>query len=355
MTAPAVDPVALFPKAFETQAYYCRILGSPLYEHILERAAADIAAGGAVRDVLRGHENDELNTMIPLRLLGAVHRAVLRGDAPELAAFYPSVGGEADLEGAWPAFRKTVADRVDSLREDMDAPVQTNEVGRSPALLGGFLLVAKRTGLPLRVLEVGASAGLNLLFDHYHYATAGKSWGDASSPVRFDGFIEGEPFPWDVESSVEERHGCDRAPLDPESEEHSLRLRSFVWPDQLERFRLLDAALEYAAGANTAPVEEAGAAEWVERQLARPAACVATVVFHSIVMLYLSEEERERTRTAITEAGERASTDAPLAWLSMELGGDEADVRLTMWPGGEERLIARAGYQGRPIRWSGGA
>jgi hypothetical protein len=351
VTSSAAEAAAVLAKAFETQAYYCRILGSPIYAGILEHGADDIVAGGPVRDVLRGHENDELNTMIPLRLLGAVHRAVLRGDAPELAAFYPSAGGEADPEAAWPAFKETVAALTDSLRTDMNAPVQTNEVGRCPALLGGFLLVAKRSGLPLRALDVGSSAGLNLHWDAYHYATGDRSWGDPGSPVRFVDFIEGEPFPWDVEAHVAERHGCDRAPLDPASEHDALTLRSFVWPDQLERFRLLDAALEHAAGTGAEPVEEAGAAEWVERQLAQPATGVATVVFHSIVMMYLSEAERERTRAAINSAGERATADAPLARLSMELGGDEADVTLTTWPGGEERLIARAGYQGRPIHW----
>jgi hypothetical protein len=352
VTAPAADPVSSFPKAFETQAHYCRILGSPLYAHLLERAAADIAAGGPVREVLRGHEHDELNTMIPLRLLGAVHRAVLRGDAPRLAACYPSAGGEADPEAAWQAFSETVARLADSLRDDMDAPVQTNEVARSPALLGGFLLVAKQTGLPLRVLEIGASAGLNLLFDRYHYVSAGGSWGEPSSPVRFEDYIEGEPFPWDVALSIKERHGCDRAPLDPASERDALTLRGFVWPDQLERFELLDAALDFARS-NPVHVEHAGAAEWVERRLARPSPGVATVVFHSLVMMYLSEEERERTKVAIIAAGERATAETPVAWLSMELGGDEADVRLTVWPSGGERLIAKAGYQGRPIRWLG--
>jgi hypothetical protein len=337
---------------FETQAHYCHLIGSPLYGHLLERGAEDLAADGPTRDVLHTHENDDLRSMIPLRLLGAVHRAVLRGDAPALAAFYPSAGGRADPDGAWRALRELLVSEGDRLSRDMDAPVQTNEVGRCASLLGGFLLVAARTGLPLRILEVGASAGLNLSFDRYFYTSGDQSWGARESPVRFAEFISGESFPWHVEASILERNGCDASPLDPTSERDVLTLKSFVWPDQSERFELLSAALDFA-GANPVPVERADAAEWTERQLASPAAGLATVIFHSMMLFYLDDKTRERMLSAIQQAGARASDDAPLAWLRMELGGDEAAVHLTTWPGGEERLVARAGYQGRPVSWLG--
>ena len=337
---------------FETQAHYCRMIGSPLYAHLLERAAQDIDEDGPTRDVLRGHEDDDLRSMIPLRLMGAVHRAVLRDEAPELAAFYPSVGGRPEPEGAWLAFRDLLVRQRDRLNKDMDAPVQTNEVGRCAGLLGGFLVVAATTGLPLRVLEVGASAGLNLSFDRYFYVSGDRSWGAGNSPVRFEEFISGDPFPWDVEASIAERGGCDASPLDPASEEDALTLKSFVWPDQSERFELLRVALDFA-GKSRVSVEQADAAEWTARELAKPVSGVATVIFHSMMIFYLDEPTKEQMITTIEQAGAHASEAAPVAWLRMELGGDEAAVHLTTWPGGEQRLIARAGYQGRPVRWLG--
>ena len=123
-----------------------------------------------------------------------------------------------------------------------------------------------------------------------------------------------------------------------------------MWPDQSERFELLSAALELAR-AQPVFVERADGADWAERMLTQPARGVATVLFHSLVMHFLSDVTRQRLLATIERAGEVATDDAPLAWLRMELGGDEADVRLTTWPGGEERLIARAGYHGRPVRW----
>ena len=80
---------------------------------------------------------------------------------------------------------------------------------------------------------------------------------------------------------------------------------------------------------------------------------MTTVIYHSIFVQYLSEADRARLARIIEAAGGRAAGDAPLAWLRMEPGANQADVTLTMWPGGKERLIAEAGYHGRPVSWLG--
>ena len=120
-------------------------------------------------------------------------------------------------------------------------------MARCTGLIGGFLVVAGETRLPLTVLEVGASAGLNLRFDRYRYASGGAGWGDVRSPVRFEDVFDGAAPPFDAPLSVTERRGCDASPLDPRSDEDRLTLMSYVWPDQTERFELLRAALEIAA------------------------------------------------------------------------------------------------------------
>lgn len=74
------------------------------------------------------------------------------------------------------------------------------------------------------------------------------------------------------------------------------------------------------------------------------------MVFHSIVMQYLAEEERGEFEHRLHEAGEAADRDSPLFWLRMEPGGERAEVRLTRWPGGEERLLGRVGYHGDPVQ-----
>jgi hypothetical protein len=140
--------------------------------------------------------------------------------------------------------------------------------------------------------------------------------------------------------------------LDPTSDEDQLTLLSFVWCDQAWRIRRLRAAFEVARDV-PAVVDAAHAPDWLEQQLESDASGVATVVFHSIFMQYLEEVDRGKIVNAIHRAGAAATHAAPLAWLRFEPAGDHAEVRLTMWPGGEDRLIANSGYHGAAVHWLG--
>ncbi|MEY2404999.1 MAG: hypothetical protein QOD38_2550, partial [Acidimicrobiaceae bacterium] len=257
---------------------------------------------------------------------------------------------DADLDQV---FLATVAAHRDRVVDALARTVQTNEVGRCASLLPGFLAVAESTGLPLRVLELGTSGGLNLRWDHYRYegGAGGSAWGAAGAPLRFTD-VYANPLPrLDVDAVVVERRGCDRNPIDVTSLEGSQLLRSFVWPDQLDRFAALDAALALAP-AVPVDIDRADAADWVAEQLGRVHEGVATVLFQSIVWQYLTNATRDAVRDTVQAAGARATARAPLAWLRMEPGRNPeqgAEVRLRQWPG-EERMLAITGYHGRPVR-----
>jgi hypothetical protein len=299
------------------QAGWAAKLGSPMYELLLRRIAEDVRAGGPCLAALEPHARN--SRMLPPLLLAAIHRMVLEGRLPEAARFYPSTGGQADVDALWPYFLEAVPRAV------LPACLQTNEIGRSRALLPGFLEVARATGLPLRLLEIGASAGLNLRWDHFSFLSV-------PATVR-----------------IVERRGCDLNPIDPTLDDSRIALLSFVWPDQTDRLQQLAEALEIARRVPVA-VDRCDAADWLSVHLADPQPGVATVVFHSVVMPYLTEEGRENVRHVIEDAGLRAISSAPLAWLSMEFGADQADVHLTVWPGGERRLIAQSGFYGRDVK-----
>jgi hypothetical protein len=346
----ASDARESIARRFRWQAEWCERLGSPLYADLMLRAAGDVEAGGPVWDVLAGHEWDAHESMLQLRFAGAVHRLVLSGRAPSLAARYPSAGGEGSPYETWLAFRDTVAERAHELRELVELPVQTNEVGRSRALAPAFMVAAAETGLPLRLLEVGSSAGLNLRWDHFHYEADGWSAGEPGSPVNFAGYFDGAAPPVSEPARVAERLGCDPSPVDPATPEGGLTLRSYLWPDQLDRLRLLEAALEVARRV-PARVERARASDWLGDRLREAAEGACSIVFHSIVMQYVPEDERHRIDELLAEAGARASEHAPLARLELEPAGEHAEVRLTLWPGGEKRVLAHAGYHGAPVEW----
>ena len=331
---------------FRGQAEWCGRLGSPLYELMLQRAADDLEAGGPVARTVEPYLDRPARFAHHLRLMGATHRLALTGDAAELAAHYPSTGGDGDHDAAWKAFVDLVTTREISL----ERAVQTNEIGRSAALLGGFLTIAAETGLGLRTLEIGASAGLNLRWDRFRYEARDWAFGDSASPVRVPCEYDGGRPPLPPRVWVIERAGCDPAPIDPTTDDGSLTLQSFVWPDQVERLELLRGAIEVARR-TPATVDRAGAADWLDERLARERGGAATVVYHSIMWGYMSDEERERITRTIDAAGERAAATDPLAWLRMEPGENQTDIRLTMWPGGDERVLATAGFHGRPVSW----
>jgi hypothetical protein len=300
------------------QAKWAEKLGSPMYEAILRRMAEDVHAGGPCLAALEPHMSWS-RTLAPLLLLAAMHRMVLEGGLPEAMRFYPSTGGQVDVDALWPHFLQGVPRAV------LPVCVQTNEIGRACALLPGFGEVARVTGLPLRLLEIGASAGLNLRWDHFPFLEVP------------DGI------------QVVERRGCDLNPINAMLGDSRPALLCFIWPDQTERLRQLTEVLEIARRV-PATVDRCDAVDWLRIHLAGARPGVATVVFHSVVLPYLTEEGRDAVRRVIEDAGARATGEAPVAWLSMEPGAEQADIHLTMWPGGERRLIAQSDFHGRDVK-----
>jgi hypothetical protein len=343
---------ATIPQLCRFQADWCEKLGSPLYAHLLRASADNYENNGIVRKLLEPYANDPRGSALALRMMGAVHRLALQGQLPELAQFYPSCGGTVALEPAWQAFRNSLAEQMASLRQLVVRPLQTNEIGRCGPLLGGFLLIAHRTRLPLRLLEIGASAGLNLQWDQYRYTWPGCAWGNPNSPIVLPDVFTSVATPPLADVTVAERRGCDPSPLDPSLPECRLTLRSFVWADQLERMRNLERALEVASRFQLR-IERAGTLEWLKCRLAEPADRVATVLFHSIVWQYIGRQERKDLLDLIQETGSRATADAPFAWLRMEPGEKSAEVKLAIFPGFEDRVIATAGYHRPNTFWLG--
>jgi hypothetical protein len=287
--------------------------GEDLYAVLMRAMATDWEQGGPVREICRDWEDAPRGSVVQLRLLAGVFRLVLTGLAPELERFYPCLGGSEPPSEAWPVVRDVLAAHVDELRGALEVAPQTNEVGRSVALLVGLFEAVGQSGIhSVRLLEPGASAGLNLLVDRYRYAGDGWSFGPSASPLVLGGIV-GSVEPQSFE--VVDRRGCDLSPVDASSDDGRLRLRSFVWPFHVDRHERLAAALEVVEQTSPAHVDEAGAGEWLERQLGHPPdPGVLTVVWHSITRMYWPPTETDRVQTAIADAGRRFV----IAHLAME-------------------------------------
>ena len=149
--------------------------GSPFYVRLLEQMREDAASDGPTRTARAGHEHDRVDEWDSFRLLAGVHRMVLAGEADDLRAHYPSTGGDGDADAAWPAIRSLIAAGGPELVQALAHPLQTNAPSRAKALVGAFCSVAQQTGQPLRLLELGASAGLNLRLDKFRRSVSSTS------------------------------------------------------------------------------------------------------------------------------------------------------------------------------------
>lgn len=340
--------------AFEAQKNACTMLGSPLTAALVGFCRDDFAAnqsqGGPVADLVRGWQGDPLNDNVPLRLAGFAHFMALQGDP--IGRFYESCGGkfEAQDEEALRAdLQKLFYKHRDGARAFLRRTPQTNETGRAALMLLGFSEIAKRTSLPLRLREMGASAGLNLFFDRFHYVLdtdkGALHWGDINSPLTLQAHWRGTPPELADRIEIADRRGCDLRPVDITDATERRALESWIWGDMPDRRARLLAALKIA---DTMPpvIDRADAAGWVAAQIIDRPKGQATVLYHSIVWPYLSVAQRFAIESAFAQAGENVTRDNPLVWLKMdgrELG-TIARLSYTIWtgdngPAGEEVIL----------------
>jgi hypothetical protein len=252
-------------RLFRYQAAGCRLpeSPSPFYAVLLDALADDCAAGNTSVIGLMDQTPCTVEAAPALRLLGGVQRCVLDGAASQLAAAWPAEGASGDTAVAHDALVALCADPPPALRAALECDPQTNEVGRAAALAPGLAEITRRTGLPIRLLEIGASAALLSRLDHFRYEATNARWGDAASKVRFD---YDAALPFDTAPVIVERHACDLRPIDATTADGAQRLLSYCWPDQTVRRNRLRAALEIAA-ALPVTIDAASADDWLDEHL----------------------------------------------------------------------------------------
>lgn len=353
--AVTLTPFERTAQRFEFQAAACGALGSSLYAGLLNHAARDLRVGGPTVGVVDGHLEEPGRGAIALRMLGGVHAVVLTGRAPELARFYPSAGGRSDpgpgAERAWPALRQVLVDHSDEVRSWLDRPPQTNEVGRGAALVGALCRLVAEARLPVQLVEIGASAGLNLRADKFRITGNGAAYGEPSSPVQMIGGWLGRA-PAGTPVQVVSRVGGDLAPVDPVSEAGRCKLLAYVWADQVERLDRLRGACQLAAEI-PAEMRTEPASETISHSTLEPGTW--TVLWHSIMRQYVSPDQKEAIDAGIEALGAQATNSARFAHVSFELvkGTTDTPVELVTWPGRVSRQLGTAPPNGLPVTWSG--
>ncbi len=335
--------------AFRTQADFCRASKSPLTADVCLALSDTLDRTTRTGTAILDWPGDPMADALMMRITGGLNALARSGDDAALSAIYQARSGNIAGE-----ISRVIRQWDERLLPWLDGPPQTNEVARSGMLYPGIMAVARRFGPDVELLELGSSAGLNLNLDRFGYDLGGVKAGDPASPLQLAPDWEGPP-PMFAPVNVVSRRGIDQNPLDASQPEVAERLLAFVWPDQDLRLARIEAALALAR--QFPPhIERGDAAEWIEAQLDTPQAeGVTRIVFHSIVLQYLSPEGRKRVGTALAKAGARATERRPLAWASMEFYAQTpmSELRVTTWPDGKTETLADCHPHGAAIRWRG--
>ena len=341
--------------SFENQVKWCALWGSPFTATLLSHALEDLKAGGPVAEVVSAWPGgDPIDGLVALRFAGGLNALVLQGKVPDLAAHYPDQRPKTDGPALWATALSVIEQHTEFLHETLRFPPQTNEVARAGCLLGGFLFAHKRFPLPINLLEIGASGGLNLFWDRFRYELGGtRVWGPEDSPVKLQSAWSGSVPRFSDSVAVASRAGCDLNPVDWQDEEQALRMQSYIWPDMADRVARFKAAAGMAKQYDLR-VDKADAADWLAEKLAHRMPGHLTIVYHSIFWTYLPKAVAASLQSTLGAVGSRASEEAPLAWVRMEPDfiGDEPDLIVTLWPSGETQTLARCHVHGAWVKWA---
>jgi len=331
---------------------------SPLYER-LSRAIADDP------EILALAAHARPGQPVPNLLFAAVQYLLLKGTTSPLADYYTGLAGFVHAYGGsppsgrpdggpYPPFRSFCREHEGAIARLLETRrVQTNEVGRAACLLPAFGLVARRAGgQPLALVEIGASAGLLLLWDRYGYDYGdGPVYGDAASPVRVRCAARGSPrapipapFP-----SIAYRVGLDLDPVDARDGDQALWLRALVWPEHAHRAALLTHALEVARR-DPPPLYAGDALDLLPRLLPAVPSDAAVCLYHCYTLNQWPREARARLSELLAEHSHRRD----LYRISLEHhGGAYPELRLAAYQRGveSEEELARCHAHGAWIEW----
>ena len=319
-------------ECFRIQAGYCEAMAAPITARLCTALAEALDRTTRTGARVLDWPGEPVADAVALRLVGGMHALHRAGTAGALSRVFD--GSETAAGPVAEIVAAALRGHDDALYPWLDGPPQTNEAGRSAGLMTGLLHVAERFGPAIEVIEIGSSAGLNLLIDRYAFDLGGVRKGPADAPVTIRPEWRG-PTPPDVPIAIARTRGVDVAPIDVADPAAAARLAAYAWVDAPERVARIERGIAMIR-ARPVALDQSDAADWVEARLAEPQPAGTTrVLMHSVVWQYLGDAGRARIRAAMAAAGERASAGRPLAWVMMEPNRDlhRHEVRVRCWPG----------------------
>jgi hypothetical protein len=255
-----------------------------------------------------------------------------------LRDYYATLGGTRSGPEFFSLFQDFVARHREAVEHLVETRItNTNEVGRSAVLRAGFGALAGIEGAPLHLIEIGPSAGLNMIWDRYGigYRRDGKVAVavNETAPLLLSCELKSAALP-PVQHlpRIEGRVGLELNPVNLADADDRDWLRAVIWPDQPHRLERLDAAI--AMFLKTPQEIRAGdALALLPAAMAEAPKDTALCVYHTIATYQFSKEMREALETTLAAAGR------PVWQLAFEFdGGSDYAVTLTHHDRGTKEL-----------------
>lgn len=342
------------------EAGKARGFGKLMVAAVLESLARVLPQAPQMRALIESWPGDLAGAGVIFRLNAGLHALARSGRNAALQAIYAD--GQAGHIATPARFDSAVQEALvlhaQDLMQWMAGPTQTNEVARVAGFVGALLELSAPSPLPCEVLEFGSSAGLNLNFARYACQLGTTCSGPAMSAVQITPRWEGCNPPA-VPLMIERAAGVDLSPPDICDDADCERLHAYIWPGEQARTERLRAAIAIAR-AHPPQVQTGLASHWLARQLALPQReATRRVIVHSMVVQYMSREERAAVNAAIVLAAAASTPERPLAQIGMEWSDDRSavELRVTQWngtpTGGKTVVAAHCHPYGEWFRWYG--
>lgn len=299
---------------------------------VLETLSRGVADDDVLLGMLMRTPSDQRR---PSLLFAAVN--LVLGGSPDaaLAAYYPVHGGRRSVdEDLMAVFAAFCAEHEEQLGRLLRAkPTQTNEIRRCVALRLGLAHVSRLWPGPLALAEVGASAGLNLLFDRYRYRVGGHEVADRQAvsgrAVLISCDLRGDAVADQMFGAMPEitsRLGIDQRPVLLADAAERAWLEAFIWPEDVDGLATLRGAVELAVSTGAATVVTGDAVTDTARLLDGLPGREPVVVFTASLLTYLSVA----ARTAFVGQLDELARRRPVAWVFAEGPGLLATTGLSL-------------------------
>ena len=323
--------------------------GSLLYSRI----AAGIGRDGELKTLCAKARSGQPHANM---ILGAVHFLLLRGEQHTLKRFYGTLGGEvsAEREDPFPEFRNFVLSHRGAIERLIATRVtNTNEIGRSALLHPGFRAIASKVDLPLSLIEIGPSGGLNMIWDsfgvRYRKDGAVRASINDNAPLIIECELRGDRTPPTTASpSVAGRVGLELNPVNLANADDRDWLRALIWPNQVDRLERLDRAIELF-GAHKPLIKAGDALTLLPDALAAVPSRETPCVYHTIAVYQFSRAMRQALDDILTVAGLRR----PVWRLSFEYDAELYILSAVRYADGtrQEMRLASCHPHGTWLEW----